>query len=759
MDTNTRGITEVAWWPWPQIQWMERKPLETPAAKKTLEDYDIPNARFYVGGNGYGMYYNSMRIATAINEGFVTGLLWGLPVDYSSFLMDKELPNTRQPFSFPLVQTMNQRIIGFMSGISVEAKAEPIGQRAESRREQQYLMASAMAQAAQQGPEVAMVMEGMGISPDVSKAKEFAEGWIDPFQKAMNLLLGYIAERNDYKGMLKQAVQNANVSGLCAAHNTQSGGRYRWEMVDSRYVFYDPKSKRPDMKDAAFCVFFKFWPSLSAMAEAHNLSKGKVRIIEEAMRAQGGQSYGYNDSIPWPNGGPISMVMYYMDGDWIEQGFIDGPNGPELVSVDEKDPVSGELLYDRDKDFIDPPELEMTKDWNGKFYKCFYEVLRYAEFIPTELMPVSQGAEDGKMGDLALAGGVYPLQERDPQAQDGVNKPLKIATWMNIGGIVVAPLTALMAPQRILNQITSDIVWRMSKATMPAPLFDKRVLSTSGGQLTDTIAAYKRGEPIYGDTTHLGGAQNAVQMIGGGLDPNIFRQFELLQQFVRLAEEAVGVFGQNSGGPGPANQLVGVKEIQAQQQQIMYRPMINMIQSLFEQMHQYDAQAGRQFYAQRRWILEDAVGTEAANLIVQSATEEMDQFRLKTEIMIGAEMEREAADNLILMQGGLMDRGLLNAESAGKLLGKSYKSDVWTMVERFTQEAAEAQRQMAEQQQVAAQVGALQEQDALLAQREYDMYNKAMDMAAKSDQTNMKGDMPMLQAQAKAMTPQEQAAA
>ncbi len=753
MDTNMRGITEVQWWPWPQIQWMERKPLDTPASKKTVEDYDIPNARFYVGGNGYGMYYNSMRIATAINEGFVTGLLWGLPVDYTSFLMDMSLPNTRQPFSFPLVQTMNQRIIGFMSGVSVEAKAEPIGQRATSRREQQLLMASALSQAAQQGPEVAMVMDGMGIPPDEAKAQEFAESWTDPFQKAMNLLLGWVAERNDYKGMLKQAVQNANVSGLCAAHNTTSGGRYRWEMVDSRYVFYDPKSKRPDMKDAAFCGFFKFWPSLSAMAEAHNLSKDKVARIEEAMRAQGGQSYGYNDSIPWPNGGPVSMVMYYNDGDWIEQGFIQGPNGPELCSVDEKDPVTGELLYDRE-DFIDPPDLEMTKDWKGKFNKCFYEVLRYAEFIPSELMPVSTGDGSGAMGDLALAGGVFPLQERDPQAQDGVNKPMKIATWMNIGGMVVAPLTALMAPQRFLNQITSDIVWRMSKATMPSPFFDKRAISTGGVPITETISAYKRGEPIYGDTSHIGGAQNAVQMVGGGLDPNIFKQFELLQQFIRLSEEAIGVFGQNSGGPGPANQLVGVKEIQAQQQQIMYRPMINMVQSLFEQMHQFDAQAGRQFFAQRRWILEDAVGTEAANLIIQSATEEMDQFRLKTEIMVGAEMEREAANQLILGEGGLLDRQLLDPTSAGKLLGKSYKEDVWREVERFTAEVALARKQQAEDQAKAAQLAALQEQDAALAQREYEMYNKAMDLAAKSEATSMKGDMPFLQQQAKVAMPE-----
>lgn len=742
------GATSVDWWPWLSIQWEARKSLTEKS--KTLKDYDIPNARSMIGGDWCGQYYNSMRMAAAINEGFVTGNLWGLPVDYQTFLMDKELSTTRQPFTFPLMQTMNQRIMGYMSGLNVLGKAEPIGQRATSRLDEQMLRAAAMAQAAMQGPEIAAAMESMGIPADVDGAKRFVhDNWDDPFRKAINLLLSAIADRGKYKDMLKPLVQNLNVSGLCAIHTSISGGRYSPEVIDSRYVFYDPKAKKPDMSDGSFCGFFKFWPSVSALAETYDIDKDLAFALEESLR------YQYqNQSGAWPANGLVSIVMYYDDGEWIEQGFIDGPNGPEMVAVDEKDPVTGKPMYS-DKDFIDPSDIEMCKDWKGKTQKCFYKTVRCAEFIPREFMPPNMDL--GKWeGDLALRGGLWPLQERSPEDQQDTSRPLKMATWMNINGHVIAPLTALMAPQRIISQITTDIMWRMNKAGVPFTYFDKRALSQGGGAVMKQIAAdAKQGDPVFGDTSHIGGAQNAVQMVGGGLDPNIFRQWEVLEKMVRFSEEAIGIFSQNSGGPGPANQLVGVKEMQARQQEVMLRPLIGAVQSVMQQQHQQDASAGRRFYAQRRWILENMVGTEAAEIIIQSATDELEQFRLTTTIMMDPEQEMQAARDLILMEGGLLDRQLLGPVEAGELLKQSYVSDIWPVVERFTKQMAAASQQQAQQQQQAQAMGALVQQDENLAQREFDMYNKAMDIAAKTDATQIKADMPALSAQAKRLEPQE----
>lgn len=746
------SITQVDWWPWSPIQWEPRKSMTLSEKEKTLTGYDIPNARSYMGGDWCGQYYNSMRMASAINEGFVTGRLWGLPVDYNTFLMDKELSNTRQPFTFPLMQTTNQRIIGYMGGVSVLGKAEPIGQRATSRLDEQMMRAAALAQAAQQGPEIAAVMEQMGIPPDVDEAQAFVgKNFQDPFRKAINLLLASIADRSKYKDMLKPLVQNLNVSGLCAIHTPISGGRYAPEVIDSRYIFYDPKARRPDLSDGSFCGFFKWWPSISALCEAYDLDKDITKSLEEAIQYQ--YQNASADDI-WPGGGVVSVVMYYDDGEWIEQGFVEGPNGPEMVRVDEKDPITGEKMY-KEGDFIDPPDIEMTKDWKGKTKKCFYQVTRCAEFVPRELMPSIPVTEKWG-GDLPLRGGLWPLQERNPEDQQGTRKPLKMATWMNINGHVIAPLSALMAPQRIISQITTDIMWRMNKAGVPFTYFDKRALSQGGGEKMKEIAANaKQGDPVFGDTSHIGGAQNAVQMVGGGLDPNIFRQWEILEKMVRFSEEAVGIFSQNSGGPGPANQLVGVKEMQARQQEVMLRPLISAIQSVMQQQHQQDASAGRMFYAQRRWILENMVGTEAAEIIILSASDELEQFRLTTEIMTDPAQEMQAARDMILMEGGLLDRGMLGAVEAGKLLNQSYLSDLWPAVERHTQQAAQAAQQQAEQQAKQAQMAALGEQEENLAKREFDMYMKAMDVAAKTDATQVKADMPALSNQAKAFAPPE----
>jgi len=749
---NSADYSTLNWWPWPTITPDERKPLTWSPEQKTGREYDLPNARFYMGRD-YGAYYNFMRACAVVNEAFVTGRMWGLRADYNSFLMDQGVTNTRQPFIFPLAQTMNTRLLGKLARISINGKAEPVGQFATSRREAAKTKAVVLAMAAQAGPEVANVMGEMGVTPDIAKTKEAIElNFVDPLQKGMNMMLGAIATRNQYDEMRKHVGQNVNVSGMGCVHAYENGSHYDWEVIDSRYVFYDLVAKKPDASDGAYCGFFKFWQSPSAIAEAFNLGPDEVRKIEEACRAYAATS---NDlsNVKWPAGCPVTATCYYKDGHYIKRGYIDGPNGPELVSVDTINPDTGKPFY-TEADLIDPPQNESTRNWKGKTMTRFYQVLRYIVFMPRELMPTKQGPSDKDPGDYIIKSGIYDLQEVDPDHEASVKFPLKMATWMNVGGFVVAPLTAVMSPQRIINQITSDIVWRMSQAGSMVPFFDKKALASSGQTIKQALTAYKRGNPMYGDTVHLGGAQNAVQMIGGGLDPNIFKQWELLQGFIRIAEDATGLYAQNSGAPGAANQLVGVKEMQAEQEDTMTRPYFGCIQSLFEQMHQFDAQAGRRFYIKRPWILEDMVGTDLAKVITETKYNDLLQFRLTTKLSLNPEEMKNMANAQILGQGGLLDRGLLDNVTAGRLLGKAYVEELWPAVEVYTQEAAMAQQKMAEDQAKAAQMAMLQQRESDLANKEYDMYNKAMDIATKADQTNMKGDMPMMQAQAKRMTPE-----
>lgn len=755
---NTTDYNNLAFWPWVSISPDERKPLSWDDSKKTVDGYDLPNMRYYMGRN-YGNYYDFMRACSVVNEAFVTGRLWGLRADFNSFLMDEGVTNTRQPFIFPLSQTMNTRLIGKLSRISINGKVEPIGQYATTKKEEAMARAVVMSMAAQAGPEVAKVMQEQGVSADPIKAREETEmSFVDPLQKATNMLLSGIAARNKYDEMRKHVGQNVNVSGMGCTHAFTNGSHYDWEVVDSRYVFYDVAAKRPDASDGAFCGFFKFWSSISAIAEAFNLDKAKVERLEAMVRAYAPTSTD-GTTAKWPAGCPVTATGYYRDGRYIKRGFIEGPDGPELVSVDTINPDT-EKPYYTEADLIDPPQTEFTRNWKGKTMTRFYEYVRWIVFIPHELMPNKQGAKpEEKIGDFVVTGGEYPLQECDPDHEAGVSFPLKMATWMNVGGFVVAPLTAVMSPQRIINQLTSDIVWRMSKSRSQTVFFDKKALASANMTIKQALIAYKRGDPLYGDTVHIGGAQNAVQNIGGGLDPNIFKEWELLQGFIRVAEDATGLYAQNSGAPGSANQLVGVKEMQERQEDTMTRQYFACIQSLFEQMYQFDAQAGRRFYIKHPWTLVDMVGSEGAKVLTQTKYSDLLQFRMKAALTMNPEELKQTANMMILQEGGLLDRKLITPISAGKLLGKSYPEEVWPYVERDTQEMAMAQEAMAKEQAKAAQIGMLQEREQQLMDQEREMYGKAFDMTTKADQTNMKGDMPMLSAQAKQLEPQQAAAA
>lgn len=186
----------------------------------------------------------------------------------------------------------------------------------------------------------------------------------------------------------------------------------------------------------------------------------------------------------------------------------------------------------------------------------------------------------------------------------------------------------------------------------------------------------------------------------------------------------------------------------------MLRPYFACIQSIFEQMHQFDAQAGRRFLIKRPWILEDMVGTDGMRTLTQTKYSDIEQFRFKASLTLNPQELKAIADQMILQQGGLLDRQLLDAVSAGRLLGNSYPEDLWPAVELYTEEAAIAREKQAQDQAKVAQMGMLQQREQQLMDQERDMYDRAMDITTKADQTNMKGNMPALQAQAKMMTPE-----
>ena len=342
--------------------------------------------------------------------------------------------------------------------------------------------------------------------------------------------------------------------------------------------------------------------------------------------------------------------------------------------------------------------------------------------------------------------GVYPLQEAD--SDDTYNKgfPLKFTTWTYIAGNVVAPITAAISPQRVMNQLTSDLMFRLRKAGGKSPAIDTDAMAGSTMSEEEILYALKEGDPVNLRGALVGGLQNAVREIDTSMGSSFYQAFNLIPQIKAIAESAVGVYEQNYGAPGSPNQLVGTLQLQLQQAGVMQQPFYACIALLFKQAHQFNAQAGKQFFCRRPWILRQMVGDVGYDTLKLSQDLQNEQFRIEITLVPNAAEMRALVDNQIIPMR--MQMGLLDAQAAADLFGRSFPADVDAACRKFAKQMAIAQAQAAAQQQQQAEQMAMAAEQAEIDQQEMEM--------AKLEQ---QGNTDRLKVQQKLAQPYEAAAA
>jgi hypothetical protein len=240
--------------------------------------------------------------------------------------------------------------------------------------------------------------------------------------------------------------------------------------------------------------------------------------------------------------------------------------------------------------------------------------------------------------------------------------------------------------------------------------------------------------------------------MGRGIDPAIGAQFQVLESLSRIAENATGIFKENFGAPENASKLVGVKRMQEQQANIMMQPLLDAVQTLFEQDHQHSAQVGREWYAHFPWILEDLVGTEGAAILIAAKNIQLTQVRVEVTISMDAQETMDSTDQMIF---GLLQLPvpLLDDVAAGELLGHSYPEDVYTKIREFTVNRREQQVEQAQAEQEAQAAAAMEAENQVAKQREAELFDKTVDATMEMEKLNQKANQPNVQALAEHAKP------
>lgn len=748
------GTTSFNFFRWIEIAPEERPERTLPESEKDTEDYHLKCARHYAGRH-QGWYSDWFRMMAAINTGFANEQLWGMPEDKEMFLMNKGVTTTRRALKSPLIRPMVTRLVGQLSRVSVQAEAKAATQAATTRRENAMKQAVLFARAAQQGGPMAEAMGSMGVEPDEEKMSRMAEQTFqDMFVIATNSILTMCSQKNNLEAMRKTIGEQLAVSGMAAMHAYTHGSELRWEPLMHEEVIFDTSCNKPDFTDMEYCGLMKI-VNVPDLAERYQPKKEVIKQLDSLSRAPNADA-----NRQWTrDAGPRVATIYWKDIRWVEKGFVEGLSGPELVDIDEIDPDTKKPRY-TEADLIDPPQNQYTAHWTGKTDRRCVQYIRYCTFIPREYTPNMSGSTAGdptasKSEDVVLSYGVYQLQETHSDDVYTVNFPIKFSTWSYISGYVVAPVSAAVSPQRVMNQVLSDVVWRMSKAKGTSRAFDPHAITAVPGQtIKQFLHDAAEGDDVILKATHLGGIPQAMGEIQGGYDKGLFEGLGILENLRDIAENSTGIFKENYGAPDGPNQLVGVKQLQLQQASVMQQPFYDAVQRLYEQVHQFNAQAGRQWYIRHPWVLEDMVGTEGRDVLDVAGDYQYEQFRVEVKLALNSDEIKQATDQLALQFYQLQ---LADGVTATQGLGKEYPEQLYSRVAQYNKEAKEAAIAQAEADAAAAQEAALMQEEAALAQQETDLYGQMVDASLKADQINQKAQAPITHALVESLKPQDPA--
>jgi len=755
-------------WQWLTILPATPPPKTTPENQKD-EAYHAQWARFYMSQQ-YAPYRNwyTSWYATNLRYAVDSEDAWGEEDDIRMFLGDEENPTGRTVLKWPLIRPTLTRLTGAVDNVSINAKASSATpQFAKTRKETALGIALLKSQAAQAGPMMAGAYKSSGISPS-EEATEAAHDsfYNDSLIRGITSMVNILALKSKLESKKRKTAENMALSGLAAAHCSIHGADLMWELCDPSEIGWDTSALRPDFSDGEY-AFVCPQMSVSAIAERWQPKAAVIKALDDfATKAiSATQNVGWRGG--WPQRRPRVPTVYWKDLKYVERGYVIKDGDLHYCTIGEPDPDTGEIPYTRN-DLVDPPKNRWTMMWTeserkDRFQRKAIELVRYCSFIPWEYFPASfvgtstyntrdsisnDAKELGIKGDIVFDYGVYPLQEADPDNTYSVEFPIKFSAWSYLSGFVISPIAAAISPQRVMNQVTSDLMWRMSKGGNKGLAFDSD--AAIGGSMTEqeVITAIKNGDPVSLKGSINGGVQNSIKEYNASVGAEFYNMFTVLEKLSGIAQASTGVYDQNFGAPGSGDQLVGVKQLQLQQAGVMQQPFYAAIADLYEQIHQFNAQAGKEYYARMPWILSQMVGDTEAAAIEMSKDMTLEQFRIEVKLTPDSEVTRHYVDTELIPL--YLQMQLLDPQSASELLGRSLPEDVYAKSREFTKRAAMAARKMQEDQAKQQQMAGLVAQDQMLGQQQHETAMKMSDQALTADQINQKAQAPEVTAAAKA---------
>lgn len=701
----------------------QRPRMDVPASKKDRE-YHRRMARADLGSLNTDRISSLNAKAWRIEMAYADKMLTQEDID--TFMLDDSM-NTRNRtmFNFNMVRPIIEQYRGTAVQSTFGASAVPVTYRSETRRMielgQQKIM-----HALSETSDVARTVIGsrFDLGETMQETEAIFESlWQDRNIKAMNSLLQRMAEMNDMERYNSDDMLRFAIWGILPVI-ARSGAHFQWERIHPSEFFFDPNVQEPDLSDASFMGVFPMM-GMPRVAELYDLDPTEVAMVEEALKAYGG---GGNLNVMGRNKVRVT-TDYWMDVMYQEFGYVMRQGVPTLVRVGEAEGIrkGEEVTYN---DLIDPPDEEAKELFGGrKSRKSYVECVRFADLILWEDLAggtmddaAKKRYSEGKLPDLVLDYGLYPLQEYDPFDPSRARLPIKAVTFAMAAGEVISPVQSVLEPNRFINRVLSAVEGQANMSGGKSLGVDMDLVDPALTEEDVSVRA-KQGRVIPFRAQGRG-VNNAMASHDDSMGSGAYAMLQIVSAVQDLIRTVTGV-NATFAGEAQKNQLVGVTDVLVQRGALMMEPVHDAFADLKLQKYRCMATAGKEFYMQRPSLLMDMVSDADLLPLMQGRDFALERFNITIRRDNPDQGKRKLANEWLNL---LLQQGLIDRTRFADLYDRSYVPDVAAAVRQYAAELsraeAQAQREQAKQQMLQGLAAQYQQEDA----NEADAFKQEMDM-------------------------------
>ena len=659
-----------------------------------------------------------------VNWSFYKGNQWIFEEDLQAFLMDESGDErNRIKFVENLIRPMVEQYVGNAVRLNLTMKAVGISEFAANRREIELSRLKTLGNQAAQSEVFGDVMRDKLPIGDTEEETEaiFDNIYTDDFEEAINHLIKYVMEFNDFEDKKVILAKHLALDGIGILYGEEYNGEYVWEVQEPRHFIFDRSARRPDLKDSEYMGRYHDMIPSSIYERFQDITEQQRKDIEHYT-----QDVDKHSNNVWkygmflPQGRVPVYELYWRDIQTKEFGYVLDEDGYEFFTE-----INTEDSDFTDKDLIVSKEEGHDKILKGeKKRKIFVDVLRYCIFIPSEIVSTESSE------DIVLEFGVVPYQESNLSDPSGVEFPFKCYCWAYNNGDILSPVDDAISPQRYLNRLQSVAEASVNNSRMAGTVFDKDMIDAQGGE-EEMQRNINLGKPLF--VQAKGNLNNSIGSYDFTTGAGTLNLYNIAQNVRQSIQNITGVNESMQGTAGGKRRLVGVTELDIQRGTLIQEPFYYALSKIMLQAAQATANVGKRIYADNQRKLAIMTGDKGAQNITITKDMEIEDFRIFIKRTTDEDKQKAAGNELLF---GLVGAQLIDGKRFANMFNRGDIDSIAKSMREFQQEQIEIQRiQSKQSNQVAgAQAGQIEGQAELQqvikdddASREEDVKNADLD--------------------------------